>query len=293
MIQDAKCTRFKFLKFFTLFSFIVLVFNGCNYGVQEIFYRPGSVEDRTQKLRKISDSNVEELYSKDSFNFAVFTDAHYGKSNFSQPEDRFVDWLCSRKTDENKKIAFCVNLGDTADSGSYREYSEFNEFQKRIMQEAGIKVYSILGNHDLYNSGYREYVKFMHPDISFYKFETEKFSFYFIDTANGSLGDVQMEQLELAFKTDKKKKLVFSHYPMNGEGMFYFRLQNTAERNRLLALFARNNVKVISSGHTHSNNSTDFKAFFDLNYYSFGKNQKWILFHIDQKNEAINWEFVE
>ena len=45
-------------------------------------------------------------------------------------------------------------------------------------------------------------------------------------------------------------------------------MQNTTERNLLISMLAKNNVKAILSGHTHSTNFTNFGKFTEYNFSS-------------------------
>lgn len=265
----------------------------CSYGIQELFGRPDDVDERSSTLKILQSSETPSTANpNDSFNILVFSDVHFGKSDRCANEDKLIEWIQNSQSDVSKSPLFCLCLGDVADHGKEDEYLQYKDFIERMYAVTGVETYTTVGNHDLYNSGWSNYIKYVFPYSSFYKFETDRFSFYSIDTASGCVGKVQYNALKEAFKYDSKKKIVFTHFPLYGEGDFYFRLQDMTERNLLIALFAENNVAVCVSGHTHANLSTDFRAFYDLNYYALCKSGKAVLLHINQQTQSVTWEEI-
>lgn len=271
---------------------MILSLISCSYGIQELFGRPYDVDERSSTLKILQSSEAPALSYPDEFNILVFADVHFGKSDRCANEDKLFEWIQNSQTDVSKSPLFCLCLGDVADHGKEDEYLKYKDLIERIFTVKGVKTYTTVGNHDLYNSGWSNYIKYVYPYSSFYKFETDRFSFYSIDTASGCVGKVQFKALKKAFENDPKKKIVFTHFPLYGEGDFYFRLQDMTERNLLIALFAENNVAICVSGHTHSNLSTDFRAFYDLNYYALCKSGKAVLLHINQMTQSVTWEEI-
>lgn len=270
-------------------AFISIYFSGCSFGLHEVFGRPHDVDERTKNLKILSDSEKPAASIPDQFDFLVFTDIHFGKQYADRYADDLIDYITANKNSLNS-ILFCVCTGDLTDHGTESDYSNYRNFTQRIFDETSVKTYSTVGNHDLYNSGWKYYQNYVFPYSSFYKMEFDGISFYFIDTASGCTGKVQYDNLKNAFKNDSKKKIVFSHYPLYGQGKFYFRLQDMTERNMLVALFAQNNVTACVSGHAHGNYSTDFGAFYDLNMNEFYEDGAVVLFHVNQSTQAITWE---
>ena len=52
-------------------------------------------------------------------------------------------------------------------------------------------------------------------------------------------------------ESDDAPKLVFMHVPLYADGLFYFTMQNSAERNQIISVFNKHNVKAVVDGHTH------------------------------------------
>ena len=247
-------------------------FSSCKYytyGLEEFLYRSGTVEKRTEEILELSDIDVPVVPNEGSYNILIVTDIHFGhekhKSYLNMFLESVVEYIKNIPSDE--KPLFCICLGDIADHGLKSEFDDFRIFANKL-NELGIKTYSILGNHDLYNSGWRIYKDSVFPFTSFYYFKTDVFSFYFIDSASGSLGKSQMDKLQGLLAKDENPKILASHIPLYADGYFYFAMQNTTERNLLISMLARNNVKAVLSGHTHSLNFTNFGKFYEYNFPS-------------------------
>ena len=250
----------------------IFAFPSCKYytyGLEEFLYRSGTVEKRTESVLELTDHDVPVVPNEGNYNFLIVADIHFGHQVYKND----VDWLITSVTDylntipEDEKPLFCICLGDIAEHGLKSEFDDFTKFVNKL-NELGIKTYSVLGNHDLYNSGWRIYKDVIFPFTSFYYFKTDVFSFYFIDSASGSLGKSQMNKLENLLTKDEKPKIVATHVPLYADGYFYFSMQNTTERNLLISMLARNNVKAILSGHTHSMNFTNLGKFTEYNFSS-------------------------
>lgn len=265
----------------------------CSMGLGELFGHDESLNSRSGKIKYLSAEELSGVPVSENFNFVIFTDIHFGNEKFKRHEKDFLKWLDSVKSVDSKKPAFCVCLGDIADHGYAEEFDSYVAFTESIKSHAGIKTYSIAGNHDLYNSGWKHYKQKIFPYSSFYKFSTDEFSFYFIDSASGSIGLSQYNSLTEEFNRDEKIKLVFSHFPLTTEGDFYFRMQNLTERNRLLAMMAVNKVKNFFSGHTHMKRFTDFGSFEDTNFSSISKSGVWLLVHVNQTEKTVSYEVIK
>ena len=179
----------------------------CKYGLDEAIYREDSFRRRSVSLTEMNDSPTQSLVSSlgPKYTVLIISDMHYGKSGHSQHEDELLSWIDSLPA--SKKPAFCINLGDTADHGLPGELDSFLAFESRLKQRIP-NVYNIVGNHDLYNSGWSGWKEKMYPHNSFYHFETSAFSWYFLDSGSGTLGKRQMDEFEKVLRNDSKQKIV-------------------------------------------------------------------------------------
>lgn len=247
--------------------FHTLSITGCKYGLHELIYRENPVDVRASKLtevtlpREVTDSAI---YQSGTYNFMIISDMHYG-GGYEVPEKYILKWLNDfDRTEETikQKPLFCLILGDMTENGYREDFAAFNTFQGKL-QAMGIPVYCVMGNHDLPNNGWQYWSENCSPGTSFFRFKTNSLSWYFTDTANGTLGSVQFNLLKDAMAADSNKKLVFSHYPLHAEdgGILLFSEGNEKEIARTLDLYARTNVQYTFEGHWHSGSKYDFGSF--------------------------------
>lgn len=248
-----------------------------SYGLYNFFGRSDTVRSRAESMTELSAPAASSGGS--SYTVAVITDVHYGSSNSRSVDTAFISWLDGLNT-AGKLPRFVICLGDVAEHGYESEMKDFNALADKV-RAYGIQVYSVLGNHDLYNDGWQYWKEIVYPGTSFYHFKTDGFSWYFLDTGNGTLGTHQYSLLIDALQKDSSPKIVCMHYPVYAQGHFYFCLQDTTERNLLISYFADNNVKLLLDGHTHDYNYTDF-GFVEYNIPGFAEDGQWALVTIDE-----------
>jgi 3',5'-cyclic-AMP phosphodiesterase len=267
----------------------VLMLAGCkfpwSYGVDEILYRNSPVTVRAAHLTEISESEKHSGLPS-VYTVAIITDVHFGAAETRNCDDAFYNWLAALTAAE--RPAFCICLGDIAEHGYESEFNDYNDYVLKIQNDFGIKTYTVLGNHDLYNGGWSYWKDSIYPYTSFYHFKTDTFSWYFIDSASGSLGPSQVRQLYIAMGTDESPKIVCMHYPLYAGGNFYFCLQDTVERNQLISEFAKENVKIVLVGHTHKHIETDFGSFLEENVPGFLDTAEWGLITVDENKKTVS-----
>ncbi|MDR2193114.1 MAG: metallophosphoesterase [Treponema sp.] len=293
----------------------------CNdeYGMNEFLYRPDDVNARSAHITDIGAPTLDgdaddqsdryKLYDitnpvpSGTYTVLILSDIHFGahSDHPDLPEAAFFTWLKDKHT-ESKTPAFCLVLGDSAEAGTEDEYKQFKTFADKL--ESGrydgvvdgayntIPVYSIVGNHDLYNNGWRHYTKYCKPYVSYYRFKTQFFSWYALDSGSGTLGGSQLKNLISNLKADPNPKIVFSHYPMYGGGNFYFSLSDPHERAALIAAFAKNNVKIVLEGHQHPGSFYDFGSFKEYNVAAFRDKESWHLLTVNETAKTVSFETI-
>ena len=259
--------------------FIALVsFNliSCQYGLWEFLSHNTTVNERTQEIKELTDTGTISLASalsaKGTYKILVISDVHFGKPN-TRHDDDFLAWLDS--LDDSDKPDFCISLGDSADKGLQSELDDYNALLEKIqarLVNTDAPIYTVLGNHDLYNSGWLLWKESVYPYTSLYHFSTNGFSYYFMDSASDSVGANQIKLLKSAFEKDNLPKIVSMHCPIYTDGKTkqgYFTLQDPHEVDELITLFAKYNVKLVLSGHTHSYCRTSLGKFLLYNVPGF------------------------
>lgn len=314
-----------------------VLFSCSQYGFFWGQFGKNDVDARSSVVRALADSpdlsaqiQIPPVSSK--YSVLVMTDLHFGATREDLELDAFLSWLENwfktysegETKDVTKLPRFAINLGDTADGGHDSEYRDYLGFEKQIKKIANrylygdgeestayetnekFKVYSILGNHDLYNNGSRGFEKLIFPYISSYHFTVDSdssdsnggFSYYFLDTANGTMGQNQLEDFKEKLDSDPLPKIILTHYPVWAGGTdFFMILQNTLERNTLLTYFVENNVRQVYEGHAHKNYGYDFKKFREdvigSLHFSERAAKQCAIFTVDEAAGTVETEIIE
>lgn len=263
----------------------------CIYGTNNFFYYGNDVDKRVDYLHELDDfetrcnsSNSESFPKK--YKILVITDTHFGSPLKTTETAKFYNWLTTINSSHDKP-KFCFILGDNVDRGYESEYVLFADYVKHI-EDAGIPVLSILGNHDLYNSGWDVYLKYCEPKCSLFHFDTPVYSWYAIDTGTGNIGMKQYKMIKKAFVNDPKKKIVLSHYPLtNSKWLSSISMHDSTERNLLVDLYSRTNVTDILCGHLHQINYADLGTFREYGHPSFCYSDApaWTLYEVDETDK--------
>ena len=283
--------------------FISALLCSCNYGFPPFLFGEEEVESRASSALVLSGKNIPQVGSGSKYSFIVFTDSHFGNSHIARKEEAFLQIFKSllNNPDPALRPRFIVNIGDTLDGGHSSEADFFNATAARWIAAANdalgindFKVYSILGNHDLYNNGWETWRTRIYPYTSFYTFMLNaggknNFDFWFLDTGNGTLGAEQLEDLERNLQLSARPKIVFMHYPLYAGGLFYFTLDDVEERNRLISDFAKNNVKYVFEGHTHSSHDFDFGPFREAVIGAYLEDKVFGLVTVDETTGSVSF----
>lgn len=275
-----------------LVFFISLFFMAsCKYGADNIFHAQNSVHNRDTSITNLTNTGFESLSS--SYTFAVMTDVHYGaiaiQNAPAMPDTDFLNWLDGLSSSEKPK--FCLVLGDVVDYGAAEQYPDYVSFVNNI-EARNVKVFNVIGNHDLYNSGFENWKTNCYPHTSFYNFQTSGFSFYGLDTGSGGPGAEQLASLKSAFTGDSKPKIVFSHYPFYSSS-FLFSMTDTTERNIALSLFKKNNVRLYLCGHIHMYEVYDFGSLKHQALPSFHYDGIWLLVTVNESDSSYTLTFYD
>ncbi|MCR5607398.1 MAG: metallophosphoesterase [Treponema sp.] len=291
-----------------LFLFLVsLILCSCKYGLYSLLFNEDDVDDRSSSLTVLSSDDIPDVGDSSLYSFVVFTDPHFGASA-KRYDDEFLTWyenqLCL--SDESLRPRFAVCLGDCADSGESSEYDDYNSVINKIIElgnEAfsisNYHVYSTIGNHDLYNNGYENYKKKVYPYKTYYKFSVcssagEKyFTYFFLDSANGTLGDEQLDDFAEQIKEDSNPKIIFTHYPVYAGGNILMTMQNTTERNLLLTLFEKYNAKEVLEGHAHKNYGYDYGDFEENVTASYLYSRQCRLVTVNEDTEEVSTAVID
>lgn len=291
---------------FLRIPFLLLLFVGCfflsscEYDFHRFFFRGPTPEQRAETLQDIS---LSPSVAGSKLNFVIITDLHFG-SDKHRGESELLDSLKGRPID------FMVLLGDVVEVGFDKYFEECEQFISRLRSHLSLpdlKIYVVLGNHDLYQNGYDGWQKLSFNAANgstFFRFKTTveangrgyQRSWYFLDTASGLLGQSQMNALKSAMNSDPNPKMVFTHYPVYADMHFFafFKLSDDRERAQLITLFDRTKVDMVFSGHWHDGSRFDYGNFSELCCSSFIENSSnassWYFLVLDEEKSLLSVE---
>lgn len=265
---------------------VVVLSSSCGYGTDNFFYKGNKVDSRVDNVVEINDFISPETAKLSKYRILVLADVHVGGYKTVTDYEILFNWLKDlKKNDPDNFPKFCLILGDNVDHGYKSEFIDFVDFTKEI-EKLEIPVINVLGNHDLYNSGWKNYKSMCYPFCSLFHFSTKNFSWYGIDTGTGDIGIKQFNILKRAMAKDNKPKIVMTHYPFSNTRLYgILCLHDPTERNLIIDLFARSDVKAALCGHLHQTQAADLQAFDEYGNPSFRycKNG-WNIFEIDEDN---------
>ena len=268
---------------------LLLTFS-CRYGLHEFVGHDENVQKRASQLTEITGEDLPGA-AGGTYNVLLLSDIHFGKPK-PRHDGQFLDWL-----EENKsELKFCINLGDTADHGLGSELDDYLAFEQKITAKLGAPhTYPVIGNHDLYNSGWKQWKEKMYPNTSFYHFTLGAFSYYFLDSGSSILGTPQMDVLKSEMRKDTRPKIVCTHYPVyaaTNNSLSLFVMQDMHETDELISLFEETNVKIVLVGHTHIYYETRIGSFKEFNVPGFLDAKQWAVLTVDEANETVSARIV-
>jgi len=174
------------------------------------------------------------------FSFSALGDTHIGSSGGNQ----LVHALQVSQADGD---AFAIVAGDDSNTG---QESELNTFESQIAS-VGMTVYPAIGNHDIFFGGWDHYKAIIGRSI--YSFDAGVVHFTFLDTANGTFGEQQLEWLKLDLSTTAQTlKIVVFHFPIvKGEFSTIYKIASDEEATIFKSIMRQYGVQLVISGHYH------------------------------------------
>ena len=238
-----------------IISFVAaLMFVGCDVvDLKGLIAPTGEVVNvRFEKSMTLNNGKAKSVVDADkTYLFYVCADPHLNTSYNNLRE-------FSTQLRNDSQARFGVILGDCTDPRNLLSYyMEAIEFVPQD-QAANTPIFSVLGNHDLYFDGWKEFYQMLGASVYWFdvKYESGCDLFICIDSASGTLGKKQMKWLRefLATERDKYRHcVVLTHtnlfYTDNSQtGSGNMALEETAA---LTELFSRHKVTLCLQGHDH------------------------------------------
>lgn len=254
-----------------------LSFSSCAY-IGNLFENTKSVNSRASSIKDIS-VNFGTEYS-----LLLVSDVHF-ESNYERPEKLF-----STLDKMETKPEACFVLGDITRNCTVNEFNSYLEFCQDLKTSGISEIYAVPGNHDCDDGG-DLFISKVHPNKTYFRLLTDNFSFYFLDSSEGSFGDSQIENFSQIISSDSKKKIVFSHYPLYVPESFNDKLNKASERALMISLLGKNGALYYFCGHTHEYYSADFGKFCEIVLGDLKWSGKFGILHINEFDGTISFDY--
>ena len=199
-----------------------------------------------QSMSLSGDKATAHIEAEEAYLVYVCTDPHIGKTSTNL--QKFASLM---RNDHSAPLG--IVLGDCTElQGAMTTYAE------AIKSDSEAPIFSLIGNHDLYFSGWEDFRSLLGPSVYWFEVAHSSGSDLFIalDSASGTLGRKQMEWLK-GFLTGQRH--MYRHCViLTHTNLFYTDNSQTGsgnmameETHALLDLFSRNNVTLCLQGHDH------------------------------------------
>jgi 3',5'-cyclic AMP phosphodiesterase CpdA len=217
------------------------------------------------------------------FSFVMMGDTHIGS-----PGGEVMKRIVADAVDHHD--AFAVIAGDVSQGAQDGEFDQFIS----VFASANLSWRAAIGNHDLYFGGWERYKKKIGRSI--YSFNADNVHFAMLDSANGILGQDQLQWLEsdLAGDSHEHKILVTHFAPWNGQFSSIYKMSSEEEAAILKDIAYRHGVKLVVSGHYHGHSETTIGGVRYIvsgganDILDLGERQNYLRVHVDGSTLTVD-----
>ena len=177
----------------------------------------------------------------DSVRFAVIGDMGTGE----KPQYEVAEQMIRDR--QKFPFEFVIALGDNLYGGSNpSDYEKKFERPYKLLLDAGVNFYAVLGNHDSPNE--RFYKPFNMNGQKYYTYKKSNVRFFALDS--NYMNTQQLSWLEKELQNSGSDwKICYFHHPLYSSGAFHG--SSTDLRLLLEPLFVKYGVQVVFAGHDH------------------------------------------
>ena len=204
----------------------------------------------------------------DEYHIYSCSDSHYSDRDGIVPQgenDRLYQYVTNERNDP--KAVFAILAGDLVNQSGeagFKLVEEAISFNENT-QAKNDPCFAVIGNHDVYYDCAEFYKKYFHTSTYTVTVKTVggfKDLFIFLDSANGTFGQRQLEWLEEQLNQEYRHCVVVSH------NWFFRTTYNYTttpaanlpldEQYAFMDLMSRSNVELVIMGHFHAREQRQF-----------------------------------
>ncbi len=236
-----------------LFITLITIIQGCDYMEFRGFITSyETVDERYDQSMTWNETHPFKtiMVNQNDYNIYVMGDSHLGTV------DNFNRFLYAAKQDQSVAT---VMVGDLS-TGNINDYETL---ENNIPHPDSLLTFQIVGNHDLYFDGWKQFYSRFGSSIYYFVVQTPgaKDLYICLDSGGGTLGAKQLSWFQNLLKDHRNEYrhcVVFSHVNI-------FRIRNTLSTNpypdevlTLSQLCLEHNVSMVLNGHDHIKNVVHF-----------------------------------
>jgi 3',5'-cyclic AMP phosphodiesterase CpdA len=210
------------------------------------------------------------------YSFIVLTDTHI-ENGRTHGLERLKDSIVP----DDK---FVVITGDITQDGRREDVEKFIE----IADTLDIPCYPVIGNHDVYFKNWPVWRDLIGSTM--YRIDRDTTSLFFLDTANATLGSIQLNWLRDGLMTAGSHVFVFTHTNLFVETPKDIQqLTDTRERGRIISLL-KGRAHAMFTGHMHKRLIRDAGGVSYISIEDFRRHKAYCRVHVS--DAEIRYEFL-
>lgn len=274
-------------------TIVALIFAGCNTLDMKGLITPTGegVNSRFESSMALNgNKSVATITAEPNYMFYVCADPHINNTSTN-----LQAFLTQMRADTS--ASFGIVLGDCSD-----RRDALSNYVEAIVSDNGKPIFSLIGNHDLFFSGWDDFKELLGPSVYWFEvdFTTGRDLFITLDSASGTLGHKQMKWLSdflAANRTNYRHCTILLHTNLFYTDNSQISSGNLAmeETHYLTDLFSRYHVTLCLQGHDHYREDLTLGG---VRYTIVGtirdeaKAPEYLLIHLSNNGAEYQWQYL-
>ena len=232
----------------------------CTYDFVGMIAAGSSVDERFRDSMEESGQNFypkNVSITENGYRFLVATDLHIKDNQWDRVRNFFT-------MGGDGRYLMTMLLGDYP----YTAGASLLPLADIITIIEGLRVFPAIGNHDVYKDGYQAtYRPIFGPTCYYFRVSSNNACdlFLILDSANGTLGNDQFRWLQNILSQERgscRHCFIFTHSNFFSPAGYFDTVSTypIEEQMKLLDVFAKNNVTVVFTGHSHAHDETKVRG---------------------------------